>query len=94
MAPAPLGSRRNRVGRARFLAPVASLFAASAPAGKLPPRKVALQGAAIYPGDHSKYWNSNVVKLFEASILSTKKYDPPLESLNRDTYFEGTYINF
>ena len=51
-------------------------------------RSVIFRGAAICWGGQWKYWNSNVVKLFEASTLTTKKYEPALDSVSEDTSFE------
>ena len=41
-----------------------------------------------------EYWNSYISKLFEASTLATKKYDPWLDSVNKDTSLEDSGKRF
>ena len=47
-----------------------------------------LKGAVICPGGVKEYQTFLCFKLFEASTLPTKKYDPSLESLNKDKEYE------
>ena len=55
------------------------------PAGALPAALLSREGAAICWGDEKIHWNFQAFILCKATTRTTKKYDPSLDSLCKDT---------